>query len=98
MGEWCEPNRRINPQNIDQRISVMKQIIVITGPSSGFGALAPRALADAGHIVYPSRRETTGRNPPQGPEAAPYPKEHRVDLSTVSLHVPPATSPTPPLA
>ena len=36
----------------------MKNIIVITGASSGFGALAARALARAGHIVYASMRET----------------------------------------
>ena len=30
----------------------MKNVIVITGASSGFGALAARALAHAGHIVW----------------------------------------------
>jgi NAD(P)-dependent dehydrogenase (short-subunit alcohol dehydrogenase family) len=43
----------------------MNQVIVITGASSGFGALAARALAQAGHIVYATMRETTGRNAPQ---------------------------------
>ena len=36
----------------------MKNGIVITGASSGFGALTARALAKAGHIVYASMRET----------------------------------------
>jgi NAD(P)-dependent dehydrogenase (short-subunit alcohol dehydrogenase family) len=65
----------------------MKQVIVITGASSGFGALAARALAHAGHIVYASMRETTGRNAPQVAEAARYAKEHKVDLRTVELDV-----------
>ncbi len=43
----------------------MKNVIVITGASSGFGALAARALARAGHTVYASMRETAGRNAPQ---------------------------------
>jgi NADP-dependent 3-hydroxy acid dehydrogenase YdfG len=34
----------------------MKQIIVISGASSGFGALTARALARAGHTVYASSR------------------------------------------
>jgi len=40
----------------------MKQVIVITGASSGFGALSARALARAGHTVYAGILETTGRN------------------------------------
>ncbi|RZT08146.1 NADP-dependent 3-hydroxy acid dehydrogenase YdfG [Duganella sp. CF402] len=65
----------------------MKQVIVITGASSGFGALAARALAHAGHTVYASMRETTGRNAPQVTEVARYADEHRVDLRTVELDV-----------
>lgn len=65
----------------------MKQIIVITGASSGFGALTARALAHAGHTVYASMRETLGRNAPQVAEVARYADEHRVDLRTVELDV-----------
>ena len=70
----------------------MKQVIVITGASSGFGALAARALAQAGHIVYATMRETTGRNAPQVAEAEHYAAEHGVDLRTVELDVASAES------
>jgi NAD(P)-dependent dehydrogenase (short-subunit alcohol dehydrogenase family) len=50
----------------------MKQVIVITGALSGFGALAARALARAGHTVYASMRETTGRNALQGKAVETY--------------------------
>jgi NAD(P)-dependent dehydrogenase (short-subunit alcohol dehydrogenase family) len=65
----------------------MKQVIVVTGASSGFGALAARALAHAGHSVYASMRGTTGRNAAQVAEAARYAAEHKVDLRTVELDV-----------
>ncbi len=65
----------------------MKQVIVITGASSGFGALAARALAHAGHTVYATMRETIGRNAPQVAEVARYAAKHGVDLKTVELDV-----------
>ena len=65
----------------------MKKCIVITGASSGFGALTARALAGAGHTVYATMRATTGRNAPQVTEVARYAAEHHVDLRTVELDV-----------
>src|SRR6266403_1430176 len=65
----------------------MKDVIIITGASSGFGALAARALARAGHTVYASMRETAGRNAPQVAEAQKYAAKHNVDLRTIDLDV-----------
>jgi NAD(P)-dependent dehydrogenase (short-subunit alcohol dehydrogenase family) len=65
----------------------MKNVIVITGASSGFGALAARALARAGHTVYASMRETTGRNAPQVKDVEQYASEHGVDLRATELDV-----------
>jgi NAD(P)-dependent dehydrogenase (short-subunit alcohol dehydrogenase family) len=65
----------------------MKQVIVVTGASSGFGALTARELANAGHIVYASMRETTGRNAPQVEAAKQFAKDNKVDLRSVELDV-----------
>ncbi|HEY1743173.1 MAG TPA: SDR family oxidoreductase [Granulicella sp.] len=65
----------------------MKKVIVITGASSGFGALAARALAIAGHTVYASMRDTAGRNAPQVEAAKQFAAENDVDLRTVELDV-----------
>ncbi|WP_267550505.1 SDR family oxidoreductase [Rhizobium rhizogenes] len=64
-----------------------KQIIVISGASSGFGALTARALAKAGHTVYAGIRETRGRNAPQVEAVAAFAKENGVDLRAVELDV-----------
>jgi hypothetical protein len=64
----------------------MSKTIVITGASSGFGALSARALADAGHTIYAGMRDSTGRNAPQV-TAAKYAAENDVDLRTVDLDV-----------
>jgi NAD(P)-dependent dehydrogenase (short-subunit alcohol dehydrogenase family) len=65
----------------------MKQVIVITGASSGFGELAAHLLAKAGHIVYASMRETKGRNAPQVEAAKRFAVENKVDLRTIELDV-----------
>jgi NAD(P)-dependent dehydrogenase (short-subunit alcohol dehydrogenase family) len=64
-----------------------KKIIVITGASSGFGRLTANALAKAGHIVYASMRETTGRNAPQVADVKKFARENNVDLRPIELDV-----------
>jgi NAD(P)-dependent dehydrogenase (short-subunit alcohol dehydrogenase family) len=65
----------------------MTKTIVITGASSGFGALSARALADAGHSVYAGMRDSAGRNAPQVSAAGRYAAENDVDLRTIELDV-----------
>jgi NAD(P)-dependent dehydrogenase (short-subunit alcohol dehydrogenase family) len=65
----------------------MKKIILITGASSGFGRLTADALADAGHTVYASMRETTGRNAAQVADIEKYARDRGVELSALELDV-----------
>src|SRR3979409_1750926 len=65
----------------------MRQVIVITGASSGFGELTAHALAKARHIVYASMRETKDRNAPQAEAAKRFAAENKVDLRIIELDV-----------
>ncbi|MFC0110955.1 SDR family NAD(P)-dependent oxidoreductase [Kibdelosporangium aridum] len=50
----------------------MSKIVIISGASSGFGALTARALVDAGHTVYAGMRNIAGRNAIAAAEAEAY--------------------------
>ncbi len=65
----------------------MQEVILITGASSGFGALTARALAVAGHTVYASMVDVHGKSAPQAKEAATFAKEHSAKLFSVELDV-----------
>jgi NAD(P)-dependent dehydrogenase (short-subunit alcohol dehydrogenase family) len=65
----------------------MKQVVVITGASSGFGRLSANALANAGHTVYASMRDTAGRNAVQVADVEKYAREYSVDLRAIELDV-----------
>jgi NAD(P)-dependent dehydrogenase (short-subunit alcohol dehydrogenase family) len=65
----------------------MKQVIVITGASSGFGRLSANALAKAGHMVYASMRGTTGRNAAEVVDVQKFAKDNGVDLRAIELDV-----------
>jgi NAD(P)-dependent dehydrogenase (short-subunit alcohol dehydrogenase family) len=63
------------------------KVILVTGASSGFGALTARALARAGHIVYAGIRDTATRNASQVAATEQFARDRQVDLRTVELDV-----------
>jgi NAD(P)-dependent dehydrogenase (short-subunit alcohol dehydrogenase family) len=65
----------------------MAKTIIVTGASSGFGAMITRALADAGNTVYAGMRHTTGRNAQAVADLAGYAGEHGVQAQAVELDV-----------
>jgi NAD(P)-dependent dehydrogenase (short-subunit alcohol dehydrogenase family) len=63
------------------------KIVLITGASSGFGALTARAIADSGDTVYAGMRETAGRNAPAVESAVEYSNQNSVDLRAIEMDV-----------
>lgn len=63
------------------------QTILVSGASSGFGALTVRALARAGHTVFAGIRDTAGRNANVVGELAEFADTYGINLRAVDLDV-----------
>ena len=68
------------------------QVVLVTGASSGFGAMTVRALARAGHEVWAGMRATTGRNAAAVKDLAAFADEHGVVARAVEMDVSDQTS------
>ena len=65
----------------------IKQVIVITGASSGFGWMSAIALARAGHAVYAGMRETAGRNAAAAQRLQQLASGEGLDLHAIEMDI-----------
>jgi NAD(P)-dependent dehydrogenase (short-subunit alcohol dehydrogenase family) len=65
----------------------MKKVVVITGASSGFGAMTARALADVGHTVYAGMRDVDGTDSAAADELDDYAKSQSVNVKAIAMDV-----------
>ena len=65
----------------------MREVALVTGASSGFGRMIANALAGAGHTVYASMRDPSGRNTRAVADIAAHARDKGVDLRAIELDV-----------
>lgn len=70
-----------------QEITAMKSVILVTGAASGIGKLSAEALAAAGHAVYATMRDVTGRNKSRADALRIWAANKRVALHVLELDV-----------
>ncbi|MGA2549474.1 MAG: SDR family oxidoreductase [Burkholderiaceae bacterium] len=65
----------------------MSKTIIITGASSGFGALTARMLSDHGHTVYAGMRDVVDTDATAANDSELYAREHSVVLRPLAMDV-----------
>jgi NADP-dependent 3-hydroxy acid dehydrogenase YdfG len=68
-------------------MSQARLVILITGAATGIGQLSAHSLAQAGHTVYSSMRDITGRNADRMQKERDYATTRKVDLHVIELDV-----------
>ncbi len=66
---------------------MIKQTILITGASSGFGFLTAKTLAEHGHTVFASMRNSDTENKKKKDELLIWSKERSLDIRVINLDV-----------
>ncbi len=64
-----------------------KYVVVITGASSGSGALSATPISKAGHTVYAGMREVGGQDAKAVKEAEKFAREEALDLRAVEMDI-----------
>ena len=64
-----------------------EHVILVTGASSGFGALISRELAVAGHVVYAGMRDLSAHDGRPVADAAQWAADHDATLRAIQLDV-----------
>ena len=72
--------------------STQKQIVLITGSSTGFGRLTAETLAREGYAVYATMRDVKGRNARNAAEIQALAKKESLSLEVFELDVTDDTS------
>jgi NAD(P)-dependent dehydrogenase (short-subunit alcohol dehydrogenase family) len=63
----------------------MSKTVIVTGASSGFGAMSARELADAGHTVYAGMRDIDGRNTQPAADARNYKARNGGEIRPIEM-------------
>jgi NAD(P)-dependent dehydrogenase (short-subunit alcohol dehydrogenase family) len=63
----------------------MSKTVIVTGASSGFGAMSARELADAGHTVYAGMRDIDGRNTQPAADARSYKARNGGEIRPIEM-------------
>ena len=72
---------------MSETVAHESKVILVTGASSGFGAMTVRALAEAQHVVYAGMRDITGHNAEAANLARAYAADRTVTLRPVQMDV-----------
>jgi NAD(P)-dependent dehydrogenase (short-subunit alcohol dehydrogenase family) len=68
-------------------MNMQSKKIIITGTSTGFGNITARRLAENGHTVYATMRDTNGKNKAHKDALLDWAKSHQANLRVVELDV-----------